>query len=1470
MRYRGPGCRFEVGVLSMRGRAVFAAVLVGLLGFCLSAEAGIDRWSHLADEVFRNYGADDGLPHPVVAALAQDADGFLWVGTQGGLARWDGYRFRNYLADPGDPAALPNNYVQLLSTDHQGRLWVGTASGQIARYDREKDGFVVYPTGQDGKGHAAVDSFAEDRAGGIWVGTEGGLDHWDKNGAIRHLRHDEKDPKSPPGDRVYSILSDRAGVLWLGTDHGLARYRFDTEEFVSFDLPDPNAPRPDVHSLFEDSAGRLWVGTRGHGAYVIDQGRTQVRPIRQEGGPSLNDDWFMTIGEVKGEIWMGSPASGIVAVDSTSFKVRWITHDPARPSSSVPHVQVRAILRDRSGVVWVGGPGGLGRYEAQGAVTTLFSATTKPDGINDRDILSVQEVGPDRLWLGTVSSGVNIIDPTRGRVGTLPTAVVLGMDSNARHVYLTSRGLFRADIDGGNLIQIPLPGPNSSANVRTLLIDGDYLWCGGETSGLFKVDLRTGEAELKINRDQLTDQWPTSLLPGPEQGLWIGTRNGLNLLDRKTGKVEFIYADPKDPGALSVGFISTLLTDKSGRLWVGTLGGGINIMEGRDGQGKPRFRHIGKAQGLPVDNIGKLLMDKSGRVWASTSDGIAIIDPDSFSVRALHRAEGVAISGYWTGSGATTSSGEIIFGGQGGVTIIHPDDFIPWTYRPPVVVTDLRVGGKPVPPASASLTVPADANSLAVEFASLDLSAPERNRYSYKLEGYDKDWVDTDWTRRLASYTNLPPGDYTLHLRGSNRDGEWSEKSLALPIRVQPLWHQTAWFKLAVAVSLLSSVLLLLRWRTAYLQRRQRVLEREVASQTAELRNYNETLSLLGVIGQEITATLDTEAVFQTLHRHLGSVLDAPVLTIFLLEEEDTVLVRRFGVSFSDALPQTRIPLDHPYSNAALAAREQRMLPVDLGPDDEDPNHLPGTVKTLSRLFAPLTVHRRLLGVMSVQTDTPHAYGEREKTIFSALCSYVSIAIDNTHAYGRVSHSLEQVASLLDNSGEGFLSFGADLIVEPECSRACETMLGESPAGFRVDEVLFPDDEPGRELLRATIARVLAAGNSGRGEVMLSLLPSILEHGDTVLKVDYKQLDAGRFMVVLDDITEERRLAEAVDKEHRRLSMIVWAVTENRAFLDAVDEFLAFLSRDPQSLAELYRDVHTFKGVLAQFSFQETPRALHRLERDLSELSERGDGATPQSLAARMRAADLEAALQADLAEIEGALGEDFLHRGERVVLSAEQAAQLRETAERILRGEQLDTASAEFRALLEDFRNLRKITLRDALTGYGRVVAQAAARLEKDVAPVEVAGGGDLWLDPDTHGPFLRSLVHVFRNAVAHGIETPEERLAAGKKAAGRIRCAAQAAGDEIRLTIADDGAGIDVAALRSAMAMEGDRSDQDVLDLIFEDGVSTRDRADELSGRGVGLAAVRAEIAKLGGRVSVSSTPGQGTEFSFVLPVG
>jgi len=233
------------------------------------------------------------------------------------------------------------------------------------------------------------------------------------------------------------------------------------------------------------------------------------------------------------------------------------------------------------------------------------------------------------------------------------------------------------------------------------------------------------------------------------------------------------------------------------------------------------------------------LLDDDGRVWASTDDGLVVVDPASLRVRALRAAEGVAISSYWANSAARSPRRELFFGGLGGLTVVRPQRLKPLAYAAPVVATEVLVGGQPVTPGQlgdpALLTVPADAGSFAVEFAQLDFSTPSRTRYAYWLEGFDKGWREVDATHRMASYTNLAPGRYTLRVKASDRDGQWAQRPLALDVDILPAWHQTWWFDLLKGLAALALVGLVVAVRMRYAQRRSLELERLVEQRTREL-----------------------------------------------------------------------------------------------------------------------------------------------------------------------------------------------------------------------------------------------------------------------------------------------------------------------------------------------------------------------------------------------------------------------------------------------------------------------------------------------------------------------------------------------------------------------------------------------------------------------------------------------------------
>ncbi len=859
-------------------------VLIGLLLTAWRADAAAPAREplpdRLADVTFQHVNQDQGLPNSITTTVAEDGQGFLWIGSPGGLARWDGYRFRVYQADPQRDGALPDNYVQTLHGDVRGQLWVGTTSAGLLRYDTAADRFVRYPIGgEQGVSHVSVRQVLDDGAGALWVVTDGGLDRLDPvSGQVEHA---SQSWAQPAGLQTRVVMRDRAGALWLGSAAGLFRLE-PGGELRAVPLRAGSVVQPEV--LAQDGAGRIWVGSRQHGVFVLgENGHGMAVPVREQRAPDgqdvLQDRQITGLIEAQpGEMWVATQSQGLVAVELDTGRTRRIRHVPTWPMSLADNV-LRALYRDRAGLVWVASDRGLSRYDPrQSGVRTRFGVT--PDGglaldarFVSTEISWIQPRPDGQLWLGTHKNGVDILDASGARIGALrpdatrpqtalPADIVLAMAlSPDGGVFVgTKRGLYLADATGRRVRRVAFAGRDPAASVWALLADGDTLWIGGQTDGLWRLDLRTGRgAAVTLAAPGLSDQRVTVLArpPGADDLLWVGTRNGLNQVNLATRTVRQWRPGPLGGDHLAAGFITALHTDEGGRLWVGSYGGGIDVLPASL-QGTPQ--RIGLAQGLPDSTVNALLPDHQGRIWASTDNGLARVDGRTLEVRALRRAEGVVFPIYWTGSAARTAGGELLFGGAGGMTAVLPEKLQRWDYRPQVLVTGVTLGGQPLPlnPAAASLTVQPSANSLAVEFASTDFSAPERNRYAFKLEGFDADWVDSDASRRLAAYTNLPPGDYQLRLRASNRDGQWGEQELTLPVRVLPAWHQTWWFRGVLA---LGGVLLMLSavWmRTQLLHRRQRELELKVKQRTAELECLHRSL-------QEKTELLQRSSVTDPL-----------------------------------------------------------------------------------------------------------------------------------------------------------------------------------------------------------------------------------------------------------------------------------------------------------------------------------------------------------------------------------------------------------------------------------------------------------------------------------------------------------------------------------------------------------------------------------------------------------------------------
>ncbi len=820
-----------------------------------SAGAPLTGWKALATELLQPVAQDGQLPNSSIPmAMASDPRGFLWVGTQNGLARWDGQQFRVFNIDAGR-GALPDGQIETLHTDRAGRLWVGTLSGGFARYDPRSDRFTSYSTGA-GLSHVGVHALADSADGGLWIGTEAGLDELvGKAGRIRHvadLNPRQRDVRQALTSGVTALASDSDGAVWIGTQHGLLRRDPRSGVISPVRLIDAEAPL--INTLTIASDGRLWVGTDGRGAYVVDRTTQRATPVAAtlKNGLTGSGMRVRALLEVSpGEIWLGTYDDGLLAVDPVTLEAHRLRL--GNGSLLYGDQNIRALHRGPGGLVFIASNSAITRYDPRHeAFTTLLGGQAPTATLADRTPVSIFRAESGRIWVGYTSRGVDLIDPQLGRithaglsVNGFPRAPIRKIAGGTQGaVFLgTDAGLFRSDADAGPAHLMSQPGRASDARVQDLLRDGQRLWLAGR-NGVWGYQLGRNDALSPyrvIPSDRLTDRRVDVLTLDPSGDLWIGTDNGLNRYDPRTGRVEQLTPGRGDE-ATPRGFISNVTIDSAGRLWVATFGHGVSVADPVPAGRPLRFHRISVLQGLPNSNANRILEDRQGYIWVSTDSGLARIDPRTLQVRAFQLAEGVPIGSFFYNAGVRTPSGELVFAGRGGLEVVRPDLLKPIKAHAPLVVTEVRVHGRLLPGdpflgmgARGSLQIHPGDGGFEVGFAALDYGAPERVRYAYRLLGVSRAWTEADASRRLAAFNNLAPGRYQLEIRASDPSQTWAPQLLRLPVTVLPAWNQTLWFQLLEVLASIAVVLLLVRWRTAHLQHRRRELESLVAERTQVL-----------------------------------------------------------------------------------------------------------------------------------------------------------------------------------------------------------------------------------------------------------------------------------------------------------------------------------------------------------------------------------------------------------------------------------------------------------------------------------------------------------------------------------------------------------------------------------------------------------------------------------------------------------
>ncbi|HYE95925.1 MAG TPA: two-component regulator propeller domain-containing protein [Rubricoccaceae bacterium] len=749
---------------------------------------------------FERIHSADGLSHNSVYAITQDRAGFLWFGTVDGLNRYDGYAFTVYRHDRADPASLSSNLVRALYEDRRGQLWVGTEGG-VDRMDAGAERFARYDVPAARSGQRMGFALAEDAAGTLWAATAGGLLRYDA-AADRFVRA----AWWPPSAFAFDLRLDAQGHLWVlgATPDGTAGhlYRLDgagrAVERVVVGAEWGRFERFDF-----DEQGRPWMNERGPG--LRDGGR--LRPAHPERPVSA----FEVRRGPTGALWVGtSDGRGLCRADGDALRCQ-----PLAPGSPAwLHNYVRSVFHDRAGALWVGTYGGVYRHDPHRKPFVLLRHDPHdPNSLSASAVSAVARTPDGARWVATFGGGLNRIDGAgrarayRHRPGdarSLPDDVVwhLLVDRRGQLWMATNGGVARYDPAAETFHRYPLrlpPGAGTAAVGPTFLAEdpAGKLWVA-TFQGLFHLDPATGQARYYPageGRADPTSIGVTAVLIEDAQTLWVaGAQGRLSRLHVPTRR--FTHFVPRDDrGApLTSEAAYALHRTADGTLWLAT---GAGLLHFKPSVGT--FRVYGVADGLPGAVAYSITEDARGALWVGTNRGLARLDPARGTFRAYDLSDGIGTMEFNRHATFRDADGTLYVGGVDGLTVFHPDRVRDNPHVPPVVFTRIETDGRDGaamlnPAALARLTLTPRQSAVTFEFAALNFTDPHKNRYAYRLEGLDDDWVEAG-TQRTARYASLPPGRYTFRVRAANNDGVWNLQGAALPVTVLPPFWRTWWFR---------------------------------------------------------------------------------------------------------------------------------------------------------------------------------------------------------------------------------------------------------------------------------------------------------------------------------------------------------------------------------------------------------------------------------------------------------------------------------------------------------------------------------------------------------------------------------------------------------------------------------------------------------------------------------------------------
>lgn len=776
---------------------------------------------------FSQISTNQGLSQGTVNCIIKDSQGFIWIGTNDGLNKYDGYEFKIYRHDFQDSTTLSSNKIYDLVEDDQGNLWIATRSG-LNVYLRERDYFVRYLASQpeNGLAHNFIRTLFKDGKGNIWIGTLGGgifrfsgndpgnakftkinpaLDQLDKSRSISNITsiHQSKDNTLLIGSHQELILA-----LDPATLEG-SIISFDDNKDCSFDKLGK--------TIYEDKDGDIWILSEGNGFLIYSPPTGKLEHYNKDNLKELSSNIIKDIHEEGDDYWLATDGGGILIFNKEKRKVISSYQYDISKSHGISSNGVYCIFKDDQEIFWIGTfDGGINVYNANRK--KFFHHTQEignPESLSHKSVLAFLEDHQGRIWIGTDGGGLNLYNHQKGTFkhfkynshnanGLASNAITAIYEDKLRQIWVGTYagGLHLFDPDKEIFYQQPdVYGSQEIKNIWAVQEHKDKLWLGS-SSGLFTFDPKTKKIDQVPSENKKANPYLGRVLTiykDHKETIWTGGTS-LNYYDESSGLLKPLFTQKENFwGNYDIRCITE---DRIGNLWIGTEGGGLVKVD----KSRQQFRIYGIQNDLPNNSVHQILIDAQNRLWLSTNAGLASFDPTTGEVFKFDRNDGLQGNQFSYSAAMQTSDGRMYFGGTNGFNVFQPEEINYNQYMPNVVLTNFLIANKQVPidpqneksPLSKhisltdSITLKYNQAFITIEFTALNFTSTSKNHYSYYLQGFEDTW-NPETNKRSATYTNLEPGEYIFKVKAANNDEVWNPEYASLYIKVLPPFWKTIW-----------------------------------------------------------------------------------------------------------------------------------------------------------------------------------------------------------------------------------------------------------------------------------------------------------------------------------------------------------------------------------------------------------------------------------------------------------------------------------------------------------------------------------------------------------------------------------------------------------------------------------------------------------------------------------------------------